>query len=397
MLSLFAVYALKKAKKRKLQTLKPLLPGGGCMKMDIDEDDDSDSGISQVYSPGIHSSFSLPDIAKTELASRLAAATPAHPAHIKARVLWKHEAVEPTDLKAEKGEIVLLLYREKSKVFAVNNKGKRGFIPFNYCTVLRKNDFVASGFFPHADQTNKEGNFQPVGVHLHDDFPKEDFYTSLHLGNSCGSTKVVNLPGFNGKVSTPSVQRCQSDESLFGRNKHNSRTRKMSSSLEDFSEDNQTKSMVSDLLHWDRKAPETFRRRQKVQVTHFRKFENEAVMILFDFHAADENDLDVRRGEVVTVLNRDDEDWWWVMRDDGEEGFVPSSYISIEAVRFSVGKCFPFSSFLQFLLVKTRKTNSNVGDFSSVHMKGLIPEAIFYFMSRGQTFRVDYQKSFWLG
>ena len=76
-----------------------------------------------------------------------------------------------------------------------------------------------------------------------------------------------------------------------------------------------------------------------MKVTHFRKFENDAVMVLYDFQAADENDLDVYRGEVVTVLNRDDNDWWWVMRVDGAEGFIPSSYVSVEAVRFT-GKYF---------------------------------------------------------
>lgn len=322
---------MKKAKKRKLQTLKPLLPGGGEITMDIDPDDDSDSGISQVYNPSIHSnSFSLPDIAKTELASRLAAASPTHPAHIKARVLWKYTAVERTDLHAEKGEIVLLLYRENSKVYAVNNKGRRGFIPFNYCTVLRKNDFVTN--FSRPESTQKSDKW-PANVYFHE-FQKA---SSHHSRTSCSAAKVVHVPGFNGNVSTSSVQRSRSEEALYSHNYHKSRTRKISSSLEDLSDDNRTISMVSDLIHWDRKAPETFKRRQKVQVTHFRKFENEAVMVLFDFHAADENDVDVQRGEVVTVLNRDDLDWWWVMRDDGVEGFIPSSYASIEAIRISSG------------------------------------------------------------
>lgn len=296
--------------------------------MDIDQDDDSDSGISQVYQPSLNNnSFSLPDIAKTELASRLAAASPTHPAHIKARVLWKYNAVERSDLQVEKGEIVLLLYRENSKVYAVNNQGKRGFIPFNYCTVLRKNDFVAS--FPPTEITTSVQ--WPAKVHSHD-FQK----ASSHQSRASGiSTRVVHFTG--GNVSTPPVQRSLSEESLFRNYSQKSRTPKISSSLEDLSDDNRTTSMVSDLIHWDRKAPETFRRRQKVQVTHFRKFENEAVMVLFNFHAADENDVDVQRGEVVTVLNRDDEDWWWVMRDDGVEGFIPSSYVSIEAIRISTG------------------------------------------------------------
>ena len=327
-----AVYTLKKARKRKLQTLKPLLPGGGEINMAIDQDDDSDSGISQVYNPAIHSSFSCPDMAKTELASKLAAASQTHPAHIKAKVLWKYNAVEGTDLQADKGEIVQLLYKNKNKVYAVNNKGNRGFIPFNYCTVLRKIDFVTNGYFPRAENSDK--SYWPGNVYFHG--CRETSYQKSRT--SCNSTKVVNIPGFDGNVSTPSVQRSRSEDALFRRNAdHKSRTRKISTSLEELSDHNRATSMVSDLIHWDRKAPETFRRRQKVHVTHFRKFDNEAVMVLFDFHAADENDIDVHRGEVVTVLNRDDEDWWWIMRDDGEEGFIPSSYVSIASM--SPGRC----------------------------------------------------------
>ena len=332
------MYTLKKAKKRKIQTLKPLLPGGGDIQTKVDEDDDSDSGISQVYSPGIQSSFSLPDIAKTELATKLAAATPSHPAHIKARVLWKYDAVDPIDLRAEKGEILLLLYRVKSKVFAVNNKGKRGFIPFNYCTVLRKNDFSTSGVFSSdVERLNGERNFRPVRVYYHDDCLTQE-NSSLHRYNSHSLTNADSFLDLREQFCSSSLQRCRSDESLVGGTKYNSRTRNLSSSLEDLSDDNRTTSMVSQLIRWDRRAPETFRRRQKAQVTHFRKFENEAVVVVFDFRAADENDLDVRRGEVVTVLNRDDADWWWVLRSDGKEGFIPSSYVSIEAVRLSVGK-----------------------------------------------------------
>lgn len=38
--------------------------------------------------------------------------------------------------------------------------------------------------------------------------------------------------------------------------------------------------------------------------------------------------MSVERGEFVTVLNRDDPDWFWVLRHcDGNEGFVPSGFV----------------------------------------------------------------------
>ncbi|TMW44798.1 hypothetical protein DOY81_010122, partial [Sarcophaga bullata] len=46
-----------------------------------------------------------------------------------------------------------------------------------------------------------------------------------------------------------------------------------------------------------------------------------------DFNRRDEDDLSVERGEFVTLLNRDDSDWFWIVRSDGQEGFVPSAFI----------------------------------------------------------------------
>ncbi|XP_050692259.1 SH3 domain-containing protein Dlish-like isoform X4 [Eriocheir sinensis] len=50
-------------------------------------------------------------------------------------------------------------------------------------------------------------------------------------------------------------------------------------------------------------------------------------IVLYTFIARDENDVSVERGEFVTVLNRDDPDWYWVLRSDGQEGFVPSGFV----------------------------------------------------------------------
>lgn len=35
----------------------------------------------------------------------------------------------------------------------------------------------------------------------------------------------------------------------------------------------------------------------------------------------------MERGEFVTVLNREDPDWYWIIRSDGQEGFVPSGFV----------------------------------------------------------------------
>lgn len=48
---------------------------------------------------------------------------------------------------------------------------------------------------------------------------------------------------------------------------------------------------------------------------------------LYTFIARDENDVSVERGEFVTVLNKEDKDWYWVVRSDGLEGFVPTAFV----------------------------------------------------------------------
>ena len=42
--------------------------------------------------------------------------------------------------------------------------------------------------------------------------------------------------------------------------------------------------------------------------------------MLYTFIARDENDVSVERGEFVTVLNKEDMDWFWIVRTDGQEG-----------------------------------------------------------------------------
>ena len=46
-----------------------------------------------------------------------------------------------------------------------------------------------------------------------------------------------------------------------------------------------------------------------------------------DFSGTMENDVSVQRGYFVTLLNKEDPDWYWVMTANKLEGFVPASYL----------------------------------------------------------------------
>ncbi|KAH7644826.1 dachs ligand with SH3s [Dermatophagoides farinae] len=63
-----------------------------------------------------------------------------------------------------------------------------------------------------------------------------------------------------------------------------------------------------------------------VEIQPFFKDQSGRYVMLYTFVARDENDISVERGEIITVLNKDDQDWFWVMRSDSQEGFVPVSF-----------------------------------------------------------------------
>ena len=58
----------------------------------------------------------------------------------------------------------------------------------------------------------------------------------------------------------------------------------------------------------------------------FRKRYLGTVTVLYDFNAACEDEISVQAGQTVMLLNKEDADWVWVRRFDGEEGFVPANY-----------------------------------------------------------------------
>lgn len=61
--------------------------------------------------------------------------------------------------------------------------------------------------------------------------------------------------------------------------------------------------------------------------THtFLKESSGRYLVLYTFIARDENDISVEQGELVTVLNKEDSDWYWIARSDGQEGFIPSAF-----------------------------------------------------------------------
>ncbi|XP_067934136.1 serine-rich adhesin for platelets-like [Watersipora subatra] len=58
-----------------------------------------------------------------------------------------------------------------------------------------------------------------------------------------------------------------------------------------------------------------------------RDYNGPRARVAYDYMGMLEDDVVVKAGEVVTVLNFEDIEWIWVMRKDGVEGFMPREYV----------------------------------------------------------------------
>ncbi|EDO39651.1 predicted protein [Nematostella vectensis] len=68
--------------------------------------------------------------------------------------------------------------------------------------------------------------------------------------------------------------------------------------------------------------------KQKTPVVYFPKRPyGPKLTVLFNYKARYENDVSVERGEYVMLLNDQDADWLWVATEDGEEGFIPRTFV----------------------------------------------------------------------
>jgi uncharacterized protein YgiM (DUF1202 family) len=54
------------------------------------------------------------------------------------------------------------------------------------------------------------------------------------------------------------------------------------------------------------------------------------VVALYNFRAQERDDLELKKGDRVTVTHSGDGEWVWVRNCDGEEGCVPTTYVSLE-------------------------------------------------------------------
>lgn len=64
--------------------------------------------------------------------------------------------------------------------------------------------------------------------------------------------------------------------------------------------------------------------------THERPNSEGFTLVVSNFQAETDYDISIQQGELVKVLNIDNDNWAWVSKDDNKEGFVPLTSLSID-------------------------------------------------------------------
>ncbi|XP_050692256.1 SH3 domain-containing protein Dlish-like isoform X2 [Eriocheir sinensis] len=185
------------------------------------------------------------------------------------------------ELEVKRGSVVNVLYQENDWVYVIAEHGQQeGFIPHSYCAPYGSQ--LGELTINHKKMPRDHSSLEGGGGGL-----DTDHNTTIGTINSGGTDN----PGLVGSDS----------ESYGGKVISGPPNRTSDSSI-------QSGSATPD-------------------IHPFFKDPAGRYIVLYTFIARDENDVSVERGEFVTVLNRDDPDWYWVLRSDGQEGFVPSGFV----------------------------------------------------------------------
>ncbi|XP_069705273.1 SH3 domain-containing protein Dlish isoform X3 [Periplaneta americana] len=187
--------------------------------------------------------------------------------------------------------VVNILYRENDWVYVIAADSRQeGFIPHSYCTPYNSHlgELALSNVKKKLPREQRNGNSNSNGSTIGAGSGEGVGETDLQETRTNGVADVSDCESYGNKKVTVATQQL-----------------------------NITSSQAS--LHSVSSS--------QPDVHPFFKDPSGRYIVLYTFIARDENDVSVERGEFVTVLNKEDPDWYWIVRSDGQEGFVPSGFV----------------------------------------------------------------------
>lgn len=222
------------------------------------------------------------------------------------------------ELEVKRGNVVNVLYQENDWVYVIGEDQREGFIPHSYC----------APYTPHLGEMTIKKKL-PRDLNVSSD-------TLSNAGTLAGPNGPGGGPGGgnNPETATQLNTTLNSTRSFFppGQLNHGDGSDNESYGTKSHMPTNSPQSLNQQQQQSGRHVQSSSTQSLNSQISQpdihpFFKDPSGRYIVLYTFIARDENDVSVERGEFVTVLNREDPDWYWVVRSDGQEGFVPSAFV----------------------------------------------------------------------
>ncbi|KAL0266475.1 UNVERIFIED_CONTAM: hypothetical protein PYX00_008995 [Menopon gallinae] len=245
------------------------------------------------------------------------------------------------ELEVKRGQIVNILYRENDWVYVIaQDTRQEGFIPHSYCTPFtsyqhlmelkkklpREVDSDGEEYgqvtVNSANSVNNNGNSNNSTNNNSSSSNINNIASAGNNNTSCGNNSTSNIN--NGNSS------CNNKNSNHANNNSNNSTSSnssVSSCNNNNNNNHKKKTTIVQMNLTSSQASLHSAGSSQPEIHPFSKDPSGRYIVLYTFIARDENDVSVERGEFVTVLNREDPDWFWIVRSDGQEGFVPSGFV----------------------------------------------------------------------
>jgi len=215
------------------------------------------------------------------------------------------------ELEVKRGQVVHVLYQENDWVYVISEDSKEGFIPYSYCAqfgsqlaglalnVKKKMPRGEASLQSLLDQRGEGGRDEKRDAGQHPDPGKVNAALELASDSDSFQDSSLRLAGLARGGATQS---------------------RSSSLLSESSSSGHPSGNQQQTNNNNNNTP-------TAEIHPFFKDSYGRYIVLYSYHAQDENDLSVERGQCVTVLNKDDPEWFWVVRADGQEGFVPAGFV----------------------------------------------------------------------
>ena len=279
-------------------------------------------------------------------------------------ILQSFTGCAPEEISVKQGQKVHILFREGDWAYVLTQDKKQGYVPFAFCARMGKPPSY------RAPKLNKDKEKllenDEIGVNDDDETlheidttlaePRDDSYYSEFVSDSFVSDEWSEQDTSVEKVDTETLEpekenlednqysesvtivldddqineppEPDSKDSIYtnsenlGQSVINKKTEKRHEMLNSRSKETVTAFKTTE------KRPEIASAQNKQTATAFNtKVPLGRYLVLYDFEGHYEDDARVRQSDIVTVLNMDDTDWYWVRKTDNTEGFVPSNFL----------------------------------------------------------------------